>query len=192
MSLQRNRHLWNIIFWSRQVNMSNEQNSEKASFAALKIIIEKELFTAVSTVVICATGIWTETYESYLESVLLTQSDQSQHLKQSKWLDTDASSHSTALYGGPTPCCAAEVLSLLGCACSAALASTLMLTTVPEKPLGRHAVMLIVQGESIPILFVQRCDISRTFVHEERFTLCRNFCSTRELQEWACSSSARE
>lgn len=64
--------------------MSNEQNSEKASFAALKIIIEKELFTAVSIVVICATGIWTETYESYLESVLLTQSDQSQHLKQNK------------------------------------------------------------------------------------------------------------
>lgn len=97
---------------------------------------------------VCATGIWAEMYESYLESVLLTQSDQSQHLKQNKWVDTDASSHSTALYGGPTLCCAAAALPLLGCACSAAPAPTQCWPQYCAKPL--EDMQLCWQDCSIP------------------------------------------
>lgn len=129
---------------------------------------------------VCATGMnCDEMYESYLESVLLTQSDQSQHLKQNKRVDTDASSHSTALYEGPTLCCAAEVLSLLGCACSAAPASHSMLTTVLCQPKPWQTFMLTGLLSPWTILCVQRYDISRNFIHRKCSTVLRNICSTR-------------
>lgn len=150
-----------------------------------------------SVVDVCAAGIWIQMYDSYPESVFLTQWDQSQHLKQSKWAKANVSSHSTTLYyfvlrTNTVLCSWRLVPPRLPLLCTTCQHLGVDHRTVPAKTLGRHAVMLT--GLLLPwsILFVQRHNVNRTSMHSECFAVCWNFCSTRKLQERDCSWSARE
>lgn len=142
---------------------------------------------------VCATGIWAEINESYLESVLVTWSDQSQHLKQiSGWIQMHPA---TVLLCVKDEHCAVQLKFCPSLAVPAPLplpGTWCWPQYCASQTLESHAVMLTGLLSPWTILFVWRYNISRTFIHKKYFTVCRNFCSTRKLQEWACSCSTRE